>query len=255
MLSWNKVPMVLIGRRWWWRTVVVLCTMAVMGRLGIWQLERHFQRRARNEFVSSQLSLEAVTIGELDLQGDLDNVDMRVVTLIGEYDYENEFILRGQVLRGRSGVNLITPLMLYDSNKAVLVNRGWIPHETLESGDISIFEDYGLVNVSGRIRKSQNSPGISLRSDDYSREIYQLDIAELQRYVDYTLMPVYVQEELGNKNFDDLPQPVPLEFELNNGPHLGYAVQWWLFVPLLGWVYLYLLRTNEGSSITQIIEE
>ena len=251
MLSWNKVPMVLIGCNWWWRTVIVLCAMGVMGRLGIWQLERHFQRRARNEFVSRQLSLESVPIDVLDLQGDLDKVDMRVVTLMGEYDYENDFILRGQVLRGRSGVNLITPLMLYDSNKAILVNRGWVPHEILESGDISKFEEYGPVNVSGRIRKSQNSPSNSLRSDDFSREIYQLDIDNLQRYVDYTLMPVYVQEELGNNNFDDLPQSVPLEFELNDGPHLGYAVQWWFFVPLLGWVYLYLLRDNEGRRIME----
>ena len=251
MLSWNKVPMVLISCNWWWRTVIVLCAMGVMGRLGIWQLERHFQRRARNEFVSRQLSLESVPIDVLDLQGDLDNVDMRVVTLMGEYDYESDFILRGQVLRGRSGVNLITPLMLYDSNKAILVNRGWVPYEILESGDISKFEEYGPVNVSGRIRKSQNSPSNSLRSDDFSREIYQLDIDNLQRYVDYTLMPVYVQEELGKNNFDDLPQSVPLEFELNDGPHLGYAVQWWFFVPLLGWVYLYLLRDNEGRRIME----
>ena len=82
-----------------------------------------------------------------------------------------------------------------------------------------------------------------------------MDIDDLQRYVDYTLMPVYVQEEIGNKNFDDLPQSVPLEFELNDGPHLGYAVQWWFFVPLLGWVYLYLLRANEGHRIMEIIEE
>ncbi len=255
MLSWNKVPIVLIGRNWWWRTVIVLCAMGVMGRLGIWQLERHFQRRARNEFVSHQLSLEPVPIDALDLQGDLDNVDMRVVTLMGEYDYENDFVLRGQVLRGRSGVNLITPLMLNDSNMAILVNRGWVPHAILESGDISKFEEYGPVNVSGRIRKSQKNPSNSLRSDDFSREIYQLDIDYLQRYVDYTLMPVYVQKDLGNTSFDDLPQSVPLEFELNDGPHLGYAVQWWFFVPLLGWVYLSLLRANEGRRIMEIIEE
>ena len=91
--------------------------------------------------------------------------------------------------------------------------------------------------------------------DGFYREIYQLDIDDLQRYVDYTLMPVYVQEDLANNSFDDLPQSVPLEFELDDGPHLGYAVQWWLFVPLLGWVYLYLLRTNEGARITDIIEE
>ena len=121
--------------------------------------------------------------------------------------------------------------------------------------DISKFEEYGPVNVSGRIRKSQNSPSNSLRSDDFSMEIYQVDIDDLQRYVDYTLMPVYVQEELGNKNFYELPQSVPLEFELNDGPHLGYTVQWWFFVPLLGWIYLYLLRANEGRGIMEIIEE
>ena len=82
-----------------------------------------------------------------------------------------------------------------------------------------------------------------------------MDIDDLQRYVDYTLMPVYLQEELENKSFDALPQSVPLEFEMTDGPHLGYAVQWWLFVPLLGWVYLHLLRTSEDRKIVEIIEE
>ena len=255
MILWNKVPMALIGRNWWWRTLIVVCAMGIMGRLGIWQLERHYLRRARNEFVSHQLSLEPVPIDKLDLRDDLDKVDMRLVTLMGEYDYGNSFILRGQVLRGKSGVNLITPLLLYDSNKTILVNRGWIPHESLESGDISKFEKYGPVNVSGRVRKSQNRSSNSVRSDILSRDIYKLDIDDLQRYVDYTLMPVYVQEELDNRNFNDLPQSVPLEFELNDGPHLGYAVQWWSFVPLLGWIYLYLLRANEGRRIMEIIEE
>ena len=255
MLSWKKVPIALVNSSWWWRTVIVFCVMGVMGRLGVWQIERHVQRRSRNEFVSNQLVIEPVPIDRLDLKGDLDSVDMRMVTLIGEYDYANEFILRGQLLRGKSGVNFITPVMLYNSNKAVLVNRGWIPYEILESGDVSIFQETGPVNVSGRIRKSQDSPGELLTFDGFYREIYQLDIDVLQRHVDYALMPVYVQEELGNNSFDDLPQSVPLEFEISDGPHLGYAVQWWLFVPLLGWVYLYLLRTNEGTRTMEIIEE
>ena len=255
MLAWNKVPNVLLSRSWWWRTLIVLCTMGVMGRLGVWQLERHFQRRARNEFASSQLSHESVSVDALYLQGNIDNIDMRSVTVMGEFDYENEFILREQLLRGKSGVNLITPLMLHNSNRAVLVNRGWIPYEILESEDISIFQKTGSVNVSGRIRKSQDNPAGSLVLDGSSREIYHLDIDDLQRYVGYTLMPVYLQEELGNKSFDALPQSVPLEFEMTDGPHLGYAVQWWLFVPLLSWVYLQVLRTSEGRKIVEIIEE
>ena len=47
---------------------------------------------------------------------------------------------------------------------------------------------------------------------------------------------------------------MPLVFEMTDGPHLGFAVQWWLFVPLLGWVYLQVLRTSEGRKIVEIIE-
>ena len=255
MLSWNKVPNVLLGRSWWWRTLIVLCAMGVMGRLGVWQLERHFQRRARNEFVTSQLLHESVSVDALYLHDNIDTIDMRSVTVIGEFDYENEFILKEQLLRGKSGVNLITPLMLYNSDKAVLVNRGWIPHQIIESGNVSKFYQYGQVNVSGRIRKSQDNPAGTLVLDGYLREIYYLDIDDLQRYVDYTLVPVYLLEELGNKSFDALPQSMPLEFEITDGPHLGYAIQWWLFVPLLGWVYLHSLRTSEGRKIVEIIEE
>ncbi|MBH27862.1 MAG: hypothetical protein CL789_01300 [Chloroflexi bacterium] len=255
MLSWNKVPNILLSRSWWWRSLIVLCVMGVMARLGIWQLERHFQRRARNEFVTSQLSYPSVLVDALYLQGNTDTIDMRSVTVMGEFDYEKEFILREQLLRGKSGVNLITPLMLYNSDKAVLVNRGWVPHQFIESGNVSKFHQYGQLNVSGRIRKSQDNPAGPLVLDGSLREIYHLDIDDLQGYVDYTLVPVYLQEELGNESFDTLPQSVPLQFEITDGPHLGYALQWWLFVPLLGWVYLHLVRTSEGRIIVEIDED
>ncbi|MCP4283590.1 MAG: hypothetical protein GY792_03935, partial [Gammaproteobacteria bacterium] len=53
------------SRRWWWTTLLVLAAIAVMIRLGIWQLNRLSARRTFNARVAAQIGAPA-----LELTGD-----------------------------------------------------------------------------------------------------------------------------------------------------------------------------------------
>ncbi len=242
---WGGTFSVLLSRRWWWSTLLVMLVMLVMTRLGFWQLERAAQRKARNEYVSTQLAADPVPLGSLDLGSlALEQLAFRAVTERGKYDHTQQVILLGQIFRGQPGVNLITPLVMPVSDRAVLVNRGWIPYDATESSQLSQFDEPGPQFVSGRIRLPQ--PGIvnAGASQSAQLEVYRLDIEVLQAQMTYKLLPFYLQQQPSERGGNEFPKRIPLQFELKDGPHLGYAIQWFFFVPLLGGGYLHLLRKS-----------
>jgi cytochrome oxidase assembly protein ShyY1 len=53
-----------------------------------------------------------------------------------------------------------------------------------------------------------------------------------------------VQQQPDENGVNGFPQREPIDIELSDGSHLGYAIQWFLFVPLLGGGYLHFLRKN-----------
>ena len=55
-LPLKRLPRSLFGTRWWWVTLLVIVGVAVLARLGIWQLDRMAQRRAQNAIILEQLS-------------------------------------------------------------------------------------------------------------------------------------------------------------------------------------------------------
>jgi surfeit locus 1 family protein len=75
----------------------------------------------------------------------------------------------------------------------------------------------------------------------------RVDLERIQQQIDYDIAPVYVVE-LGDAS-EDLPVPVaPPTFD-DNGPHLGYAIQWFGFalVGLIGYWFL-LRRAVRGKT-------
>ena len=59
----------------------------------------------------------------------------------------------------------------------------------------------------------------------------EIDLEGLSSQTGYDLLPVYIQElPLG----DELAPPIPTEpdIEVTEGPHLGYAFQWFTFATI-----------------------
>ena len=94
--------------------------------------------------------------------------------------------------------------------------------------------------MTGRVRPTQTRSGLGPRepSDGTLTELARVDIARIQQQVPYRLWPVYVEmSEQTPAPTAQLPLMVPLP-ELDEGPHLGYAVQWTIFsiCAVVGWV-------------------
>lgn len=245
----------LISHRWWKTSLLVIAAVIVMIRLGLWQLDRLDQRRAFNARVEEQLAQSALEISEENLRADLYNMEYREAIVLGEYDHDRQVVLRNQDWQGRLGVHLLTPLIIQGSDRAIMVNRGWIPYEDFEAGKLSQFDESGLVEVNGIIRRSQTKPRIGGRADQIPAEGEPplqawnwINVGGIAGQLPYELLPVYLQGS-PEPSRDQMPYRTQLELDLSEGSHLGYAFQWFTFALILAIGYpIYVSREEKRLS-------
>jgi cytochrome oxidase assembly protein ShyY1 len=100
----------------------------------------------------------------------------------------------------------------------------------------------GTVTVDGRVRPTQNPGALAARDPAAGvlTSLARIDIPRIQQQTPYPLAPAYVEMSSSSPApTTALPTVVPLP-ELDDGPHLGYAVQWIIFsiCAVLGWFLL-----------------
>jgi surfeit locus 1 family protein len=234
--------------------LLALLVAGVCIRLGFWQLQRLEQRRVRNAELRQALSQPPLQLrGEVlaRVLRDPQRFLFRRVELRGVYDPAGEVVLRGQALEGRPGVRLAAPLRVGGGDTAVVVDRGWVAAPDAVTVDPGPFAEPGPRVVRGVLlpapagveeagRLISELGGV--RSVTYRR----LPLAELRTRVGYAVAPVYVQQLPGDDAATPAPRRVPLP-ALDEGPHLGYAVQWFSFaaIALLGFALVVWRRSRD----------
>lgn len=244
----------LFSRRWWKTTLLVVLAVAVMVRLGIWQMDRLEQRRAFNARVQEQIDQPPLILSGAAFDEGLTSMEYRQVVVNGEYDFAQEVVLRNQAWENQFGVHLITPLLIAGSNRAVLVNRGWVPYEDYLAKELHKYAEPGMVVVQGVIRFSQTRPDIGWRNDpipgsgEPRLEAWNMvNVPGIDNQVPYSLLPVYIQQS-PEPSWTDMPYRSRPHLELTEGSHLGYAVQWFAFAVILGCGYPYFVKREANSS-------
>jgi cytochrome oxidase assembly protein ShyY1 len=230
----------LLRPRWILFTLAVVVAVVAMINLGFWQLRRLDERRDFNATVEDRIDQPAVGLDELvpaDAEvGDdrLEDVEWRAVEASGRYLGDDEFRIVNRSQDGIAGDYVVTPLRL-DDGRILLVARGFVPLDTDAAPAPS-----GEVDVEGRLRRSQvrRTGGLSDPATGTLAEAQRVDIPRLAPQLPGDVVPVYVeltaQQPAGSGGF---PEPIA-EPELDEGPHLSYAVQWFLFstIAIVGWV-------------------
>ncbi len=243
----------IISRQWLLPTIVVLAGMVFLGRLGCWQLDRLEQRRAANVQLADSLAAMPLVLPDAVLSDDIVSLKNRDVVVSGTFDYAYEGQLILQNVQGRSGVNLLTPLLIEGTETpasrglAVLVNRGWIPES--EIANQSEFQQEGVVTVNGYIGLTQTLTGVDNENAKPVRgegEWYRVDVEAYETAVPYTLYPFYIMQTPDEEITQEFPLRQAREADLSEGSHLGYALQWFIFSGMLGIIYIiYVNKTLE----------
>jgi surfeit locus 1 family protein len=189
-----------LARRDMIAAVVALAVAIVCVRLGLWQLDRLGQRRARNAGLAARLALPPLEV----VRGTPpDSARQRRLIARGVYDFAGELIAPGRSFDGTPGVSLVTPVRLADGS-AVFVDRGWVPSPDARHVDQTLYREPDTVIVEGF--------GVLPPKG-------------------YPVLP-FVLQQAGIAAPRGLPRRWPAP-AVDDGPHLSYAIQWFSFALII----------------------
>jgi surfeit locus 1 family protein len=205
--------------------LVLLLMAAICVRLGFWQLSRLRERQAANRVALAARAAPPISLDRAD-QSDLADLAERRVVATGRYDSEHAIVLRGLPLDGVPGVHLVTPLLLLGQETAVLVDRGFVPAPDAVTVNPDSLREPGRVRVVGLAAPIPSGGGKPL--EHRGRTTWRrLDLMALRERLPYPILPLYLRQ-LPDSSLPPFPRRVPPP-PLDEGPHLSYAVQWFLF--------------------------
>lgn len=241
----------LFSPRWWFASLLVIAATLVMIRLGVWQLDRLEQRRAFNAQVESARRQAVLDLNQ-EHPSDMEQMEWRPVQFVGEYDFANQVAIRNQYYGNQYGYHLMTPLLSQET--AVLVDRGWIPADgNSVPDDWRKYDEPGEVKVTGQIRSGQGKPAFggiadALPADGSRLEVWNnADIEQIASQLPYPVEGIYIQER-PELNDEEPPIPFQPELELTEGPHLGYAMQWFTFAAILLIGFPFFIQKQESRT-------
>jgi len=235
--------------RWLVAHVVAIGAVVVCGLLGLWQLERLEQRRTANARILERRAEPVVRLPDLLQTGapEPDALTFRRVRVRGVYDPEAEVVLVGRTLEGQPGNHLLTPLVTEDG-WGVIVERGWVPYDVPPVEATAPPE--AEVEIEGIVLPSEGAGDLV----DGGRRIQRVDLATLGAEAPYPLQPVFVRLSEQRPPIGGLPIAVPPP-ETDEGPHLPYAVQWFLFGATALAVYAALVRKELRRGRPAAVED
>jgi surfeit locus 1 family protein len=160
----------------------------------------------------------------------------------GEFDFAYQGIVKLQNYQSKPGVHLIAPLVLDGGETAVLVNRGWVP----EADNYGDYNEPGSLTINGYVGLTQTlnrDSGVSAVTEELAW--YRVDIEAIQAQMPYDLLPIYINQ--APEANDAPPFRAEREVDLSEGPHMGYAIQWFLFAAVLAVMYTALVYKDVRS--------
>lgn len=211
--------------------------MPILLRLGFWQLDRADEKRQIQQHYAEQQSSPAVKLSQLD---STEGIEYRNVVVTGQFDVKKQILLDNQVYEKRVGYKVLTPLRIEESERYILVNRGWI-EGNLRREKLPEFETpQDTVRLTGRL-KHPSAPGLELSDKSFIKSGWPLvvqwvDIEELQQETGYDLYPYIMQ----------LDNNQPYGFVRNwkivsSSPEqsTSYAVQWFTLALALVLIFIF----------------
>ncbi|WP_200959332.1 SURF1 family protein [Hydrogenophaga sp. Root209] len=210
--------------------------MAVTASLGFWQLDRARQKIALQEQINQHANLPAWQTDDLLLATDPLEGLHRPVQLRGQWVNGATVFLDNRQMAARNGFFLITPLQLAGSQRAVLVQRGWVPRDFTDRSRVpTIDTPAGEVQVEGRLAPP---PGKLYQLGEAGKGAIRqnVDLGGFAEETGLNLLAVSVQQTGAS------PEGLLREWPraaLGVDKHHGYAFQWFGLCALAGLLYIW----------------
>lgn len=196
-------------------------------RLGLWQLDRREQRRARNAAVAARSALPAMDLTAL--RGDTSELRFRRAGIRGVADYEHELVLGNRTRDGAPGVNFLTPVRIPGTDTAYLVNRGWVYSPDAATPAEGNWREADTVAYEGYVDALTAGPDLPVNAQR-PRYLSRPVLAAARARIPYPVAPLYlVARQPADSARPGVPARISVPAITDEGSHFSYAVQWFFF--------------------------
>jgi surfeit locus 1 family protein len=211
-----------------WPTLAAVAGIAVTVALGNWQLGRAAEKRELKARLEARASAPPIEIpaGELPAQ----DAEFRRVGARGVFEPRFAVYVDNRIHRGVAGYHVVMPLRIADSDRYVLVNRGWIARTAHRSELPQVRTPREPVVISG-VAVVPGRRVLELSKEVIEGAIWQnLTIERYRRAMPLAIQPFMIQQ---SSTLDDglVREWEPPDFGIEK--HYGYAFQWFALAATL----------------------
>ena len=222
---------------------LALIVIAILVSLGLWQLDRKYQKEQRLSSIETAATQSSVSLPQVldDPESFLDYI----VDASGEFQ-NKIFFIDNKLYGGRSGFHVLTPLTT--NSGVVIVNLGWVPADAPRPAlpQVTIPTDN---SVSGILYTPKDNVLIKETNQQFGVFpvlLQQVDLGIISMHLSQPVLPFTLRmQPAQNSEFVRDWQVVVMSPE----KHLGYAIQWFgLAIAALTIFLLSILKWMHGPD-------
>ena len=204
---------------------LLLVTFLVL--LGLWQLGRADEKKLFLEKQAFSANKQLVDLNTI-IKHDPEQIRYRNITVEGVYDLEQQYLIDNQIVNGRAGYFVMTPLKIKNSDQSVLINRGWVALNK----DRRILPEVSITKlntaITGRINHFPvvgiRLEGAEIPTESWPSVVQVVDSGVLSQKLGYALLPFQI--ELAASMNDGYARDWKKNTIMSPEKHIAYAVQW-----------------------------
>ena len=222
-----------------WPTLGAAALIALTIYLGVWQTHRGDEKEGRQRLLEARMAEPPVV-----LTGSVSSAEellYRRLRASGEYDAAGQIFLDNQVMQGRAGYFVVTPLRLRDG-AVVLVNRGWIARGAAYPSPPAAPVPAGRAEVAG-LATSPSSRFLELGSETVSGNVWQnLTIDRYRRIAKGPVLPIVLVSDAPGEGLAAVRETP----DAGVAKHREYALTWFSLAAttLVLWIALNVRRAQ-----------
>ncbi|MBC3807126.1 SURF1 family protein [Undibacterium seohonense] len=201
----------------------ILCAVGIS--LGNWQTRRAEEKETIAALMQEKSRQAPVVLSSAQKFSQLQS--FQKVKLVGTFEQNWPLYLDNRPLKGVAGFYVLMPFKLQDSEKYVLVARGWLQRNPAERTKIpSLLTAQGVVEVEGVVREQldrtmQLGKSESLKPGSI---VQSVSFDELRQHTGLAIMDKVLEQtsSAGDGLIRDWPKPSD-----GSDKHRAYAFQWY----------------------------
>ena len=229
-------------------TIVTLLILPILINLGFWQLDRAEEKREIIELFKQKNKLGPLPIKDtikLD-----EKLNYRTSQVEGNYNLAKQIFIDNKIYQGKTGVHVMTPFKLKNSEYSILVNRGWVPMGIDRSVLPEVKTPTSFLKLSGKIKTLGKKPfmvGDQFQSNEGWPALMQwVNLADIENKSGLKLLPyIFLLDEKEQSGYIRDWKPVVMQPEKST----SYAVQWFALALALVIIYIVVNLKEDKSEL------